>query len=122
MSILIVDDEENIRASLGEILKMAGYEVTTAASGKEAIEHIGKKDVKLMLVDISMPGMSGEELINRLWFEEKRPSILAITALAPWQTAGLLALGIGYLRKPIDTHLLLGTVKTLLAQEQRRFV
>lgn len=120
MSVLIVDDEADIRISLCEILRMAGYDVETVSSGKEALDYIDRKDVNLMLVDLSMPGMSGEELIQKLWQQEQRPSILAITALAPWQTAGLLGLGIGYLRKPIDAGLLLGTVKTLMRKEGNR--
>jgi DNA-binding response OmpR family regulator len=117
MAILVVDDEAEIRASLRELLNMAGYEVVTAASGTEALERMGEHKVRLMLVDLSMPGMSGEELIRRLCRQERRPSILAITALAPWQTAGLITMGVGYLRKPIDAGLLLGTIKTLLRKE-----
>lgn len=117
MSILVVDDEKDIRDSLSEMLKLAGYEVITAASGNEALECVKSENVCLMLVDLSMPGMSGEELINALWRQKQRLPVIAITALAPWQTAGLLGLGIGYIRKPVDAGLLLGAVKTLLRKE-----
>lgn len=118
MSILIVDDEIDIRDSLRDILNMAGYDVITASNGKEAINYISEHDdISLMLVDMSMPEMTGEELLFTLEGMNKRPPTLVITALAPWKMIRLVEYGIGYIRKPINDKLLLGTIKTLIGKE-----
>ncbi len=70
-----------------------------------------------MLLDFSMPGMSGEELINELDRTNKRPPSLVITALAPWQLMGLMKIGVGYVRKPVNTPLLLGAIRTIMGKE-----
>lgn len=121
MSILIVDDEQEVRESLCSLLEIAGYEVATASSGAEALGYLDNRKVRLMLIDLSMPGMSGEELIGEIAGKDgKRPQVLVITALAPWQTAWLLRQGIGYLRKPIDAELLLTAVGTMLRREENK--
>jgi two-component system phosphate regulon sensor histidine kinase PhoR len=117
MPILIVDDEKDIRDSLRDLLRIAGYNVVTAASGKEALDCIEKQKIGLMLVDLSMPGMDGESLIGELGRLKKMPPSIVITALAPWQTVNLVKRGIGYLRKPIDLDLLLGAVRTYIGKE-----
>jgi DNA-binding response OmpR family regulator len=118
MCILVVDDEENIRESLREMLTMAGYSVMTAADGREALEYIEKGDISLLLVDLSMPGMSGEELLRTLRKRKKALPALLITALAPFETSGLVSeLGTGYLRKPVERDLLIGAIKTFIKAE-----
>jgi len=117
MSILIVDDEAEIRDSLSEILKMAGYEVITASGGQEALQALGQQDVKMMLVDLSMPGMSGEELLAALDKKDRKPPALVITAMAPWQMMELVKSGIGYMRKPINSAMLLSAVANIVGRE-----
>lgn len=118
MCILVVDDEKDIRESLREILTMAGYSVMTAASGREALEYVDKRDVSLLLVDLSMPEMSGEELLRTLRKQRKALPALVITALAPSETSGLVSeLGTGYLRKPVDRDQLIGTIRTFMKTE-----
>lgn len=119
MAILVVDDEKDARESLQELLSIAGYEAIGASSGEEALELLGGNNISLMLVDLSMPGMGGEEFIRRAMQVGCKASALAVTAIAPWQTAGLTGLGVGYLRKPYDGKVLLGTVKTLLNRGKR---
>jgi DNA-binding response OmpR family regulator len=118
MCILVVDDEENIRESLREILTMAGYSVITAASGREALQYTDRGDISLLLVDLSMPGMSGEELLRTLRKQKQALPALVITALAPSEAMSLVSeLGTGYLRKPVDRDLLIGTIKTFMTKE-----
>ncbi len=64
--LLIVDDHEGIRGLLKETCLLLGYEVLTAANGKEALELIGSNDIKAALVDMEMPGLSGLETIERM--------------------------------------------------------
>jgi DNA-binding NtrC family response regulator len=65
-SILVVDDERNIRTGLGKALELDGYEVVLAADGKEALDRIGDSDVDLVITDLRMPRVAGEELLKRL--------------------------------------------------------
>lgn len=117
MSILVVDDERDVRESLGELLRGAGYKVVTAASGFEALNYLKKHRVSMLLVDMSMPGMTGEELLMRLENDRWRPPALVITALAPWRLVGLTKHGVGYLRKPINSSLLLNIVDNFVRKE-----
>ncbi len=61
--ILIVDDEASIRLTLGALLKRAGYEVTPAENGAEAVALLERQLFDLMLVDLKMPGMDGMQVV-----------------------------------------------------------
>ncbi|MDH5605958.1 MAG: response regulator transcription factor [Anaerolineae bacterium] len=63
--VLIVDDEEASRKSLGEILKLEGYQVKAVGEGAAAVEMLEGDEFDLMLLDLKMPGMGGLEVLNR---------------------------------------------------------
>jgi len=65
-TILIVDDEENIRLSLKGGLEDEGYNTLMAPSGEDAIKIIEKQDVDLILLDIWMPGKDGLQILEDL--------------------------------------------------------
>ncbi len=65
-SILIVDDEKNIREGLGRSLEMDGYEVLLAEDGKQGWNLVNQEHVDLVIADLKMPEMSGEELLKRI--------------------------------------------------------
>jgi len=79
---LIVDDEETLTYSLYQsfILAKRNYEVVTAASGEEATEKLKSKDFDLVITDISMPGISGLELLCSI--KQEYPSIQVIIMTA----------------------------------------
>lgn len=62
-SILIVEDEESVRASLAEILKVLGHRVRCAADGLAALVEMNQEIPEILLSDLNMPGMSGFELL-----------------------------------------------------------
>jgi DNA-binding NtrC family response regulator len=62
--LLIVDDEKNIREGLEKALTIDGYEVELASDGKEALDVIEEGDVDLVITDLKMPNLSGEELMK----------------------------------------------------------
>lgn len=64
IKILVVDDDESPREVICDFLDMAGYECRVAASGEEAVEILEKVPVTLVITDISMPGMSGVDLLK----------------------------------------------------------
>ncbi len=71
MNVLVVEDDESIRKTLGWILESLGHHPLMAASGEEALDlqrRVPSGRVLLLLVDLSLPGISGEEFITR-WVE-----------------------------------------------------
>jgi CheY-like chemotaxis protein len=81
--ILVVDDCEDVRFLLALKLKKLGYEVVEATDGEDAIEVLNEDDdIKIMLVDIMMPGVSGLDLLKdiREKFEKENITVILITA------------------------------------------
>lgn len=65
--VLLVDDEEEIRSTAGELLRELGFEVITARDGREAVETFSaRRDVSLVLLDLTMPHMDGEQCFREL--------------------------------------------------------
>ncbi|MCX7039963.1 MAG: sigma-54 dependent transcriptional regulator, partial [Spirochaetes bacterium] len=65
-TILVADDEKNIREGLREALMLDGYEVLLAADGREALGALERGEVDLVISDLKMPRMSGEELLRKV--------------------------------------------------------
>jgi len=65
-NILIVDDEKNIREGLGKALEMDGYNILLAENGDEGLRTINNEDVDLVIADLRMPKISGEDLLKRV--------------------------------------------------------
>ncbi len=80
--LLITDDDQALRCSLGEALERRGFEVLLAADGQEALELLRVSVIHLALVDLHMPRVSGLQLIERLRHADLRmPCILMSAAL-----------------------------------------
>lgn len=120
-SILIVDDEENLRMTLSRILSKAGYNVTTASSGEEALNLTLAGAFELAFIDLMMPGIGGLELLAE--FRKLYPDmpVLILTAHATLESA-IEAVRQGardYLLKPADPKLIISRVETILAEQQQ---
>lgn len=79
-TILVVDDEENIRDALVKILHKEGYNTLAAAEGKEALGILREKDVNLVLTDLKMPVMDGLELLTACKMIKPTVEVILITA------------------------------------------
>lgn len=109
--ILVVDDDDAIRALLFTILRRRGFKVDSARSGREAMERCARCRYSVMLLDLMMPQMDGFEVLNVMakMPQGERPVVIVLTAgseprnLAPELVAGTI-------RKPFDIELLLDTV------------
>lgn len=79
---LIVDDEETLTFSLYQsfILEKRNYEVVTASTGEEASEKIAEMPFDLVITDISMPGMSGLELLSKIKETNPGTEVIIMTA------------------------------------------
>lgn len=78
--ILVADDEMAIRLLYSEELKEEGYEVYTAANGREALEIIEKVPLDLVILDIKMPEMDGIEALRQI--KEKKPGLPVVLSTA----------------------------------------
>ena len=121
-SILIVDDEPVTRKSLGDILRLEGYNVTAAPNGQAAVEYVRTHHVDLMLVDLRMPGMDGLEVVQVVNQLAPDTEIILLTAYASTETAiQALRLRIhDYLQKPASPTQILGSVKRGLDRRASR--
>ena len=102
--ILTVDDEASIRLTLAAMLRRAGYDVTSAESGEEAVALLGRQGFDLLLVDLKMPGDSGLALVPKLGALASEMRIVVLTGYASVTTA-VEAIKLGathYLAKPVD--------------------
>lgn len=103
--VLVVDDEPALRNLLGEVLKDDGFDVRLADSGEQALELFQAQAADVILSDMSMPGMSGIDLLKKV--KELRGELVEfviITANATLDTAILATKhgAVDYLRKPVD--------------------
>lgn len=79
LSVLIVDDEEPVRKFVERVLRDAGYETTTASDGPDAIEKAQQVPLELLVTDVNMPQMTGDELARRLRQSEPDLKVLYLT-------------------------------------------
>jgi DNA-binding NtrC family response regulator len=80
MHVLIVDDDETVRASLGDALASAGVRVSVAAGGQEALDRMAADPVDLLLTDVRMPGVDGLELLRRVRIRAPGVDVVLMTA------------------------------------------
>ena len=105
-TLLIVDDEPNVRYSLEKYLRSQTVDVICAASGKEAIEQTQRRQPDVLVLDVRLPDMSGLEVFDRIRQTDPRLPVVIITAHATTEIA-IEAMKRGafeYLLKPVDLH------------------
>jgi CheY-like chemotaxis protein len=117
-AVLIVDDDRDIRAALGELLAEDGYEVATATNGAEALELLRNSSPPCMvLLDLMMPVMDGYEFLE----EQKRDPALAPVPVAIMTASDRVDRDrtnpAPVLRKPIKVGALASVMKHLCAQD-----
>ncbi|OGO28653.1 MAG: hypothetical protein A2136_07570 [Chloroflexi bacterium RBG_16_54_11] len=119
-SILIIDDEPNLRRSLGLILTRAGYAITTAANATEAVHLLQAGAFDLTFLDIKLPDQNGIQLLPQLRELYPDMPILILTAHATLDSAieAVRAGARDYLLKPIDPENILSRVRSLLGEHR----
>lgn len=115
-SVLIVDDEKNIRLTLALALEKLNIPVDTAVNGEEALKKLAEKSYGLMLLDLRMPGIDGLEVLRRV--PEIRPEVKVVIITA-WGSieAAVEAMKLGamdFLQKPFDAEDVRALVSSLL--------
>ena len=118
-NILVVDDEPKIREVLTSLLESRGYQAFTAENGKEALEVFDKNNISLVLLDLMLPDMSGEE-VCALIRKKSRVPILMLTAKSE-ESSFINGLSIGadhYITKPFSLKVLAAQIEAILRRSE----
>ena len=120
LTILVADDEKNIREGLREALMLDGYEVLLAADGKDALDIVNRGDVDLLITDLKMPRLSGEELLKSIASSFPTVPVIILTGHGTIETA-VQAMHDGaydFLTKPVNLDHLSLLVKRALGSRE----
>lgn len=118
-NILVVDDEPKIREVLFSLLESKGYGVYTAENGKEALAIFEKNNISLVLLDLMLPDISGEE-VCALIRKKSRVPILMLTAKSE-ESSFINGLSIGadhYITKPFSLKALAAQIEAILRRSE----
>ena len=115
-TILTIDDEENIRTGLADNFELEGYNVKQASNGKEGLALIAKGDIDLVITDLRMDGISGEEVVRHVTTENPGIPIIVLTGHGSIEdaTSAIKAGAYDFLTKPLDLDHLNLIVKNAL--------
>jgi DNA-binding NtrC family response regulator len=86
-SLLVVDDEKNIREGLGKALELDGHKIFLAENGSEALEIIINNEIDLVITDLKMPELSGEELLKQITSSYPTIQVIILTGHGTIETA-----------------------------------
>ncbi|MBC6450252.1 response regulator transcription factor [Actinokineospora xionganensis] len=114
--LLVVDDEESIRELLAASLRYAGFDVTTAGSGGDALRAAERDDPELVLLDVMLPDIDGFEVVRRLRGGARRVPVLFLTArdATADKVTGLTLGGDDYVTKPFSLEEVVARVHAVL--------
>jgi CheY-like chemotaxis protein len=117
--VLVVDDEANVRSLLKRLLALHGYAADTVSDGEEAIDRLQSQHYDLMIIDNSMPKISGPEAISIIRSSPKFKDLKIVMftgASLTKEVDAAFELGIdGYLLKPVNVGRFLSTVSSTLS-------
>src|SRR6202023_1249791 len=112
-AVLIIDDEAEIRESLQTLLELEGFAVETAASGEAGLQRIGEHPFDLILLDLTLPGRNGMEVLAEIRTHEPEIPVIMITAFGTVENAVRAMQGdaVTFVQKPWDNEKLLADVR-----------
>ncbi len=114
--ILVVEDDELLRETLGEVLSDIGHEVQLASNGQEALDRLEGWSADLIILDLMMPIMDAYEFRERLALEGPQPAprVLVLSASSEVGAAAERLEATAWLAKPFNLGVMLDTVRRLL--------
>lgn len=116
--ILLVDDDPEHNVALVKVLERAGYSVDSAGDGPEALSKLMNQSFDLIITDLSMPRMSGLDLLRGIHTFDPQVGVIVVTAFGEW-TSYVDAMNIGaadYMSKPVRRQDLLVAIEKALAR------
>ena len=118
--ILIIDDEAAIRESLETLLTLEGFTVTVAGDGPTGLDLLSRKEYKLLLLDLALPGESGIDLLPRITALQPGLPVIMITAFGTMGNVvdAIRAGAENFVQKPWDNEKLLADIRTAIARHR----
>ena len=119
-SVLIIDDEAEIRESLQTLLEIEGYEVETAINGEDGLSRLGERPFDLVLLDLALPGRSGLDILPEIRAVDPQISVIMITAYGTVEDAvrAMQSGATNFLQKPWDNEKLLADVRAAVGRRR----
>ena len=118
-SVLVVEDEEQMRTMLEDNLQFDGYRVTAVSSGEDALSELERQSYSLVLLDVRLPGISGFDVCRRLRSRGTRVPVIMLTARTQEadRIAGLDVGADDYVSKPFSVRELLARVRAQVRRD-----
>lgn len=116
-TILVVDDDKNIRNLYSAEFTDEGYNVLTAEDANEAMRIIGKEKVDLVILDLKMPGIHGIEALEQMMIHKRDLTVLINTAFSEYRDNFLTWLAEDYIIKSSDLSVLKEKVRNVLQRK-----
>jgi DNA-binding NtrC family response regulator len=119
-TILIIDDEAEIRESLQTLLEMEGYQVETADSAHHGLTCLGERPFDLLLLDLALPDRNGLDLLSELRNHDPQLSVIMITAYGTVENAvrAMQSGAVNFVQKPWDNEKLLADVRAAVGRRR----
>jgi DNA-binding NtrC family response regulator len=119
-SVLIIDDEAEIRESLQTLLELEGYEVETAATGTQGLNRIGQRAFDLILLDLALPDRNGLDILTDMHTQDRGLAVMMITAYGTVENAvkAMQSGAVNFIQKPWDNEKLLADVRAAVARHR----
>ena len=123
-TILVIDDDRNILEVLAMRFESSGYTVLTAENGEHGIKQLHHHHVDLVILDVKMPGIGGQQVLERILDIRPRLPVIMLTAFGtiPEAVQAVRSGAVDYLTKPYDGADLLNKVQELLAERRESHV
>ena len=110
--VLIVDDEEDIRNTVKDILEKEGYKIKTAINGDDALDKIKEFKPDLVLLDIMMPGTPVKEIVKKI---KEKVAFISVVKVTEAEKEDLITDNVvGFIQKPFDIKDLIKKVKEFI--------
>ncbi len=119
-TIMIVDDEQDIRKSVKTILKRNGYKVITAVNGDDCLKKLPKHNFDLILMDVMMPGTPVKEVIKKI--KNIKIAYLTVVRISEAEKENLMKSKnvVGFIQKPFDINELVKNVRNIVDRNEHK--
>lgn len=119
-SVLIIDDEAEIRESLETLLSLEGFQVEMAGSGEEGLQRLGERTFDLILLDLALPGRSGMDILGEVRAHDPQLPVIMISAYGTVENAvrAMQSGASNFVQKPWDNEKLLADVRAAIGRRR----